>query len=273
MSTIDNSKSELSRYLEVFAAELVGTGLLLALGCASCVKGDASKQVTDFHSALTFGFIVSTIIGVSAKSSINYTNWRFKSSGNRESVGIVRKSINDFSIFQIFGHISAAHLNPAVTLAFYVLGHISIPMVCVYFAAQIMGAIMGVGVLYLLTPEDWIEPAMCVTQVHDSMTGIQGAAAEFLATLALILMVCGLSDPRCSARQDSVPLKFAGVIIAISLALGKYTGASMNPARSFGPAVWAGEWSLHWVYWVGPMSAAVVAPLFYLTCFLRGVQP
>ncbi|BET02463.1 Major intrinsic protein [Nesidiocoris tenuis] len=231
-----DSKSELSRYLEVFAAELVGTGLLLALGCASCVKGDASKQVTDFHSALTFGFIVSTIIG-------------------------------------IFGHISAAHLNPAVTLAFYVLGHISIPMVCVYFAAQIMGAIMGVGVLYLLTPEDWIEPAMCVTQVHDSMTGIQGAAAEFLATLALILMVCGLSDPRCSARQDSVPLKFAGVIIAISLALGKYTGASMNPARSFGPAVWAGEWSLHWVYWVGPMSAAVVAPLFYLTCFLRGVQP
>nr|AHI85746.1 aquaporin 2C [Lygus hesperus] len=231
----NGSKTDVGRYLEVFGAELVGTGVLLCIGCASCIAGDDDKPITDFHSALTFGFTVSTIIC-------------------------------------IFGHISAAHLNPAVTVAFYVLGHINVPMMLVYFIAQIMGAIMGVGVLVLLTPEGWIKSDMCVTQPHDNLTGYQAAGIEFVATMALIFLVCGLSDPRCAARQDSVPLKFAALLIALSLAVGKYTGASLNPVRSLGPAIWTGNWNQHWVYWVSPLSAGIVTPLFYTTCFLRGGQ-
>lgn len=225
----------LIRYIEVFVAEFIGTALLMGIGCAACVKDNPNKELTDFHGALTFGFTVSTIIG-------------------------------------IFGHISAAHLNPAVTVAFYVLGQIDVKMMLVYFVAEFSGGIVGVGILNLLSPTDWNEPTMCMTLPHASVSEFQAVGVEFLITSFLIFLVCGLGDPRCATRQDSTPLKFAAIITAVSIAFGKYTGASMNPARSLAPALWSGVWDHIWVYFFGPLAAAVVVPLLYTTCFLRKTE-
>lgn len=58
-------------------------------------------------------------------------------------------------------------------------------------------------------------------------------------------------------------------IVALSLAGGTFTGASMNPARSLGPAIWNGEWTAHWIYWVAPLSASLLSSLFYRVVFFR----
>uniref|UniRef100_A0A170W4T7 Mip variant b n=1 Tax=Triatoma infestans TaxID=30076 RepID=A0A170W4T7_TRIIF len=83
----------------------------------------------------------------------------------------------------------------------------------------------------------------------------------------LLLVLLGSSDLRNAEKQDSVPLKFAAAIIALSLLGGPYTGASVNPARSFAPALWSKDWTAHWVYWIGPLFAGLATPLFYQCCF------
>lgn len=126
-------------------------------------------------------------------------------------------------------------------------------MACVYFIAQMLGAFMGYGLLLVMTPAstfnalDGAGPAICVTAPHGDLTPLQAFAMEYLATTVLILICCGVWDPRNSHVQDSIPLKFGFAITAIGCILGPFTGASMNPARSFGPALWNHDFRMHWV--------------------------
>ncbi|KAL1116929.1 hypothetical protein AAG570_005398 [Ranatra chinensis] len=149
----------------------------------------------------------------------------------------------------MFGHTSAAHLNPAVTLCFYVMGDITFPMLANYLLAELVGSILGFGVLMMLTPESIYskQPGLCCTVPHQTVSDFQAFSVEFISTAFLILLVCSCSDPRNSKKQDSAPLKFGILIAALSLIAGPYTGASMNPTRSFAPAFWSQVWTSHWV--------------------------
>ncbi|XP_014257049.1 aquaporin AQPcic-like isoform X1 [Cimex lectularius] len=228
--TNDAVINPLRTYAEVFLAEALATGFLLSIGCMSCVEGVTPTPVTDFHSAVAFGFLVTILISV-------------------------------------FGHISSAHMNPALTITFYLLGRISLPMVFVYFSAEVFGAVVGVGLVKLVTPPELFGPTLCVTRLGDAIQPVQGLAVEFAITFVLALLVCAMNDKRTAALQDSGSIKFGTVIIAMSLAAGKYTGASMNPARSLAPAIWSNYWTAHWIYWAGPIAAGIAAPLLYIHCF------
>ncbi|KAF2891402.1 hypothetical protein ILUMI_14771 [Ignelater luminosus] len=110
---------------------------------------------------------------------------------------------------------------------------------------------------------------VCATIPSTELTSFQAILVEILLSLILSFANCSSWDYRNSSRSDSVPLKFGFLVAALIMAGGPYTGASMNPAKSFAPALWNNDWEKHWVYWIGPLVAAVVASTCYRIIFLK----
>ncbi|XP_060940949.1 aquaporin-1-like [Limanda limanda] len=163
------------------------------------------------------------------------------------------------AIAQFIGHISGANLNPAVTLGLLVSSQTSFLSAFFYVIAQVLGAVAGSAIVYRIVPGT--TDSLGVNKLN-GITPSQGLAVEFLLTLQLVLCVLAVSDKRRNVCG------FAPLAIGLSVGLGhftgvRYTGCGMNPARSFGPAVILQSFDDHWVFWVGPMSAGVVAALLY----------
>jgi len=223
----------------MFLGELVGTTFLLLFGCMGNLNWSGVEQ-PQFIGGFIFGLTV-------------------------------------LSIIQCFGTISGAHLNPAVTLCALLYRIISIPMAIAYVIAQLAGAIMGFGLLMLLTPSEIFRPegmegaGVCSTVPRPELTTAQVFFLEYFATTVLITLCCSSWDPRNAKLQDSVALKFGFAVAVLSITVGPATGNSMNPARTFGPALLNSDWDLHWVYWMAPMSASLVTTLIYKALFFRDV--
>ncbi|XP_028157499.1 lens fiber major intrinsic protein-like isoform X1 [Ostrinia furnacalis] len=154
-----------------------------------------------------------------------------------------------------FGPASGAHMNPAVTLAALVCGKIAWAPALAYAVAQMLGATLGFGALLALVPTA-AAPAGCT---RSPLAPAAAAAVEALLTGSLALIAAGVWAEHDERRPDrSVPIKFGLAIAGLVYAGGPLTGASLNPARSFGPALIHGFWKDHWVYWVGPLGGAAL---------------
>jgi MIP family channel proteins len=162
----------------------------------------------------------------------------------------------------------SGHLNPAVTAGFLVTRRIEPMMAVVYWIAQFMGAIIAAYALKALYP------AAIVTVTHlggqaisSDINLIQAIALEAIATFFLVFVVFGTAvDPKAP--------KVGGFAIGLTVtcgifAIGPLTGGSMNPARSFGPAVVTGIFEGQAAYWVGPLLGGIVAALLYDRVFLQ----
>lgn len=161
---------------------------------------------------------------------------------------------------QISWKTSGAHANPAVTLAYLVGSHISLPRAMAYIAAQLAGATVGAALLYGVTPGG-VRETLGVNEVHNSTSTGQAVAVELILTLQLVLCVFASMDSRQTLGS---PAAMIGISVALGHLIGIYfTGCSMNPARSFGPAVIVGKFAVHWIFWVGPLTGAVLASLIY----------
>lgn len=108
---------------------------------------------------------------------------------------------------------------------------------------------------------------VCVTDLHDDLSAIQGLLVEGLATAILLMVVASVWDVRTQKNSDSVPIKFGLTVVVLAITAGPYTGCSMNPARSFAPALWNNQWKHHWVYWFGPIGGALISSFLYKTAF------
>ncbi|KAF4088651.1 hypothetical protein AMELA_G00057180 [Ameiurus melas] len=164
------------------------------------------------------------------------------------------------TLAQSLGHISGAHLNPAVTVGMLVSCQISILRAAFYILAQMLGATVASGIVYGVRPGN--ETALGVNALN-RITTVQGVGVEMFATFQLVLCVLAVTDKRRRDVGGSVPLA-----IGLSVALGhltaiSFTGCGINPARSFGPALISEDFTNHWVYWVGPMCGGVAAALIY----------
>ncbi|XP_007528597.2 aquaporin-6 [Erinaceus europaeus] len=161
---------------------------------------------------------------------------------------------------QVTWKASGAHVNPAVTLAFLVGSQISLPRALAYIIAQLAGATVGAALLYGVTPDD-IREALGVNVVRSSVSTGQAVAVELVLTLQLVLCVFASTDSR---QTSGSPAAMIGISVALGHLIGIYfTGCSMNPARSFGPAVIVGKFTVHWIFWVGPLTGAILASLIY----------
>ncbi|XP_063236509.1 aquaporin AQPAe.a-like [Bacillus rossius redtenbacheri] len=218
------------RAATVLLAEFTGTALLVFLSCLANTVLPTAPHPTHLQKALATGMSVATVI-------------------------------------QVFSHISDAHLNPAVTLSAVVLGRVDLALALVYLGAECSGAVAGSALAEALLPASLGVCELCVTKVRADLSLAQAVLLESVATFVLVLTVSASWDSRNRDKQDSLPLKFGFLVTTMCALLDPFTGASMNPARSLGPALLTGRWEAHWVYWVGPITGGLLASSFYRLVF------
>lgn len=211
-------------FYQALLGEFIGT-MLLTLVCTSVGLPIASKSVPSLNGALAGGFMVATMI-------------------------------------MAFGHISGAHVNPAVTVSFLVACQIDGLRAFCYVIMQLLGAVGASSILQFLAPAKAQANLGLTTITHD-VTIPQAIAVEAIITFILCYTVHAICDVRREDIGGSKALAVGLAIIVGSLFGGPYTGGSMNPARSFGPATVMNSWENHWVYWIGPIIGGIIASIIY----------
>ena len=156
------------------------------------------------------------------------------------------------------GHISGAHINPAVTLAFALVRRISLRDAGVYWAAQMVGAVLAASVLRLLLGKVGIMGGHAIT-----IDPVQAVGVEIVLTFLLMFVIMAVAtDKRAVGRAAALAI---GATVTFDILVGgPLTGGSMNPARTTGPAILAVNWQDLWVYWVGPPVGAALAAFLYM---------
>jgi MIP family channel proteins len=202
------------------AAECVGALVLVTAGCGAIVVNHATGALGHGGVAASFGLVILVMIAA-------------------------------------VGHLSGAHFNPAVTIAFALTRHFAWREVPAYVAAQLAGAVAGASILRAAFG---LEADLGATLPAGS--SLQAAGIEaFLTAVLMFVIVAVATDTRAVGELAAVAI--GGTVALDALWGGPVTGASMNPARSFGPALVAGAWRAHWVYWVGPLAGAALGAALY----------
>jgi MIP family channel proteins len=162
-----------------------------------------------------------------------------------------------------FGHLSGAHFNPAVTTSFFLTRHLRGGDAMTYIAAQLAGATAGALLLWVVWPD---KPAHLGATVPSIAVGRAVIVEGVMSALLMLVILSVATDTRAVGAPAAIAI---GATIALdALFGGPLTGASMNPARSFAPALVGGEWNDFWVYVAGPMLGAPLGAFAYQ--FVRG---
>jgi aquaporin NIP len=156
------------------------------------------------------------------------------------------------------GHLSGAHINPAVTAAFALTRHFPPREALAYVAAQCLGAVTGALVLLAAWTD---KPARLGATVPSVGAGTALMYEIVLTALLMFVIVAVATDTRAVGAAAAIAI--GGTVGLDALFGGPVTGASMNPARSLGPALAAGEWHDFWIYVAGPFSGASLGALAY----------
>lgn len=169
-----------------------------------------------------------------------------------------------------FGHISGGHFNPAVTVGLYTARRIPAADVTPYVIAQLVGAIAGAAVLYVIAsgkPGFSVADGFAANGYSEHSPGgyslLACLVAEVVLTFMFLMVILGVTDRR--APQGFAPLAIGLALTLIHLISIPVTNTSVNPARSTGPALFVGGWAMSqlWLFWVAPLIGAVLAGLFY----------
>ncbi len=155
------------------------------------------------------------------------------------------------------GHVSGAHINPAVTIGFAVGGHFPWSRVPGYVAAQFAGGILASAVLLALLGS--------LADQGANLPGVgtsQALGFEVMLTFLLMLVIVAVAtDAKAQGNLAAIAI---GSTVALAIIFGGFlSGASMNPARSLSPAIIGWTWAAQWIYVVGPIVGAAIAALFY----------
>ncbi|XP_014365276.2 lens fiber major intrinsic protein-like isoform X1 [Papilio machaon] len=166
---------------------------------------------------------------------------------------------------EIFGPTSGAHMNPAVSLAALVAGQLPAAAAAGYALAQLAGALLGFGALRAMTPQAAGEGA-----THPAVSWAAAVAVEATLTGVLAMVCCALWSAHDASRPDrTASLKVGLTVAGLIYSGGHLTGASLNPARSFAPALFQGLTADHWVYWAGPLGGAALGALLHRALLAR----
>ena len=209
--------------MKKYLAEMVGTMVLVLMGCGVATSIGCGEPAGVAATALAFGLAVVAMA---------YT----------------------------IGGVSGCHINPAITLGCFLTKRISGKDAAMYMLFQVIGAFIGSALLWLLTSNSGLEGTGANDLQDASVTPIGGLLAEIIFTCVFVLVVLGTTDAKKGAGN------FAGLAIGLSLVLVhlaciRYTGTSVNPARSIAPAVFQGGTALTnlWIFIVGPFVGAICA--------------
>ena len=165
------------------------------------------------------------------------------------------------------GGISGCHINPAITLGVWLSGRMKGKEAGMYMLFQVIGAIIGSALLYLLTSSSE-GGAISGTGANDLQAGVTlvgGLLAEIIVTFVFVLVVLGATSKTNGATNNFAGLAIGLTLVLVHLACIRYTGTSVNPARSIGPALFQGGTALSnlWIFIVGPFVGAILSALVW----------
>jgi MIP family channel proteins len=170
-------------------------------------------------------------------------------------------------------HISGGHLNPAVTAGYWVTRRLGTLQALLYWIAQLLGAVAATYLLFAIVPDViWTSAGRGVTLLAPDFTRLHAMLLEGVMTFFLVFVVFATFVDARGALHKVSAFAIGLTISAGVLFGGAFTGAAINPARAFAPALAARYWSNHGVYWVGPLLGGVLAAVIYDRLFL-GDQP
>ncbi|XP_034393648.1 aquaporin-4 [Cyclopterus lumpus] len=222
------------QFWRAILAELLGTLVLVSAILGACVPGPGEAPSGPLYPAVAVG------------------------------VSIV-------ALAHCFGEISGAQVNPALTLALLATRKLEVLRAVVYIAAQCLGAFLAAGALYLALPIKTTADHF-VNRVPIEVNAAQALGIEVLCTFQMVFTVFSVEDHR--RRESSEPGHLAiGLAHTAGVLIGaRFSGGSMNPARSLGPAIITGFWENHWVYWIGPVFGAILGGVSHEFLFARSAS-
>ena len=216
--------------MKKYLAEMVGTMVLVLMGCGVAVSLNCSSNCSDVANS-------ATVIG---------TSFAF-------GLAVVAMAYT-------IGGVSGCHINPAITLGCLISKRISCKDATMYIIFQVIGAFIGSAILFALTSNVEGLEGTGANACQEGVSVIGGLIAEIVFTCVFVLVVLGTTDSKKGAGN------FAGLAIGLSLVLVhlvciRYTGTSVNPARSLAPAVFQGGTALTnlWIFIVGPFVGGALA--------------
>ncbi len=166
------------------------------------------------------------------------------------------------------GHISGGHINPAVTIGMLVTGKIKPPAAAAYIVVQLLGATLAAFILSSCLPEAAVKAVKLGATLAQDKAGVNVLSSVNVIIVEAILTFLLVTTIFAVAVDSRGPKNIYGFAIGLTvcfdiLCAGAFTGASMNPARSFGPALIGGHWDIHHCYWIGPIVGGALAALVY----------
>jgi aquaporin Z len=218
-----------------YAAEAIGTFWLTFAGCGSAVLAAAFPQVGIGLLGVSFAFGLSVVTMAFA-----------------------------------IGHISGCHLNPAVTVGLAAGGRFPAGQVIPYIIAQVIGAILGAGLLYIIASGKAgfdLAGGFASNGYDDHSPGKYSLLACFVSEVAMtaIFLFVIMGATHGKAPAGFAPLAIGFALVLIHLVSIPVTNTSVNPARSTGPALFVGGWALQqlWLFWVAPLIGGVIGGVVY----------
>jgi MIP family channel proteins len=214
----------------------------------------------------TFGVVFISAGAICADQSLRTAN-----TGGIGPLGIALAYGLAFGVFMTAtSHISGGHLNPAVTVGHWVTRRLHTFDTLTYVIAQLAGACGAAYLLRWVVPEEtWRAAGLGVPDLANGLTRTPAMLIEGVLTLFLVFVVFATAVDRPEAQRAVAGISCGFLIAAAVMFGGPFTGAAMNPARVFGPALAARRWSNHGVYWVGPLAGGVAAAVIYDWLFPR----
>lgn len=216
-----------------------------------------NREATPYLAELlgTFGFV---FIGAGSVAINNLTGGTLGLPGIALAHGLAL-----LAFIYAFSHVSGAHFNPAVTIAFWLIKKIEGPVAVGYIIAQLTGAFLA-GIFI----EGLLGGALQSVPQPVKIDSPSAILIEALLVFFLVLVIFGTTvDRRSHTSHAGIAIGFVFTILVL---LGfELTGAALNPARAFGPALVANFWDHHLIYWSGPILGALIAALVYEYGILR----
>jgi aquaporin-4 len=217
-------------------SELLGTYLLVLVGPATIAAVSLAQGITPFEALLIIGLAFGATVGL---------------------------------VILLLGRISGAHINPAITLAHTIAGKTTLEMFLPYISFQVLGGLLGAFTVKLIFSQFGSSVDLGATKLASGVSVPVGILLETGGTF--VLATSGFLASLKIHKKPGEATLIGSTLFVIILALGPLTNASLNPARSLGPALATGYFTNLYVYWIGPLAGGLIAGLVFR--FMERAKP